>query len=453
MILAHRGGGGIEPEATVPTMVGTYMRNPAAVIEFDVHKSRDGQVVVMHDATVDRTTNGTGRVSDLTLAELKALDAGYCATPNQGNGTAETGQCHAADAAGFPFRGMGYQVPSLQEVLAALPVEAFLSIEIKQSGTEREVADLLRASGRLCEDDRRCGVRRQVAARIKDALPEVPDFSHGAAKCFALSTKAGWDYPACPAYEAFASPLSGAGLALDTRGVIDAAHSQGMAVIYWTINDDPTMERLFRLGADGIYTDYPDRGAFGPRTAARRGRARVTGRSRAVVSGLLLWAALDAPPAAHAVGLDGPESVDRRLTVSIGAGIDRVSGYGQDTYPFVESVSLRRGRRLEAVGGGRGLHHAKDLDDYNDALGRWQGPLLTGGRDAAVAGLRRTGISRFARTVAVRIEMATVRSFARRSCPTASCDCASAIWTAGISTCASPTGRRSRRKARAWACV
>ncbi len=259
MILAHRGGGGIEPEATVPTMVGTYMRNPAAVIEFDVHKSRDGQIVVMHDATVDRTTNGTGRVSDLTLTELKALDAGYCATPDQGNGTAETGQCHAADAAGFPFRGMGYQVPTLQEVLAALPVEAFLSIEVKQSGAEREVADLLRASGRLAKmivgaefDD--------MAARIKDALPEVPGFlPTGAAKCFALSTKAGWDYPACPAYEAFASPLSGAGLALDTRGVIDAAHSQGMAVIYWTINDDPTMERLFRLGADGIYTDYPDR--------------------------------------------------------------------------------------------------------------------------------------------------------------------------------------------------
>ena len=151
MILAHRGGGGIEPEATVPTMVGTYMRNPAVVIEFDVHKSRDGEIVVMHDATVDRTTNGTGRVSDLTLTELKALDAGYCATPNQGNGTAETGQCHAADAAGFPFRGMGYQVPTLQEVLAALPDEAFLSIELKQSGTEREVADLLRASGRLAK--------------------------------------------------------------------------------------------------------------------------------------------------------------------------------------------------------------------------------------------------------------------------------------------------------------
>jgi glycerophosphoryl diester phosphodiesterase len=235
------------------------MRNPAVVIEFDVHKSRDGQIVVMHDATVDRTTNGTGRVSDLTLTELKALDAGYCATPNQGNGTAETGQCHAADAAGFPFRGMGYQVPTLQEVLAALPDEAFLSIELKQSGTEREVADLLRASGRLAKmivgaefDD--------MAARIKDALPEVPGFlPTGAAKCFALSTKAGWDYPACPAYEAFASPLSGAGLALDTRGVIDAAHSQGMAVIYWTINDDPSMDRLFRLGADGIYTDYPDR--------------------------------------------------------------------------------------------------------------------------------------------------------------------------------------------------
>ena len=87
MILAHRGGGGIEPEATVPTMVGTYMRNPAAVIEFDVHKSRDGQIVVMHDATVDRTTDGHGRLSSLTLSQVQSLDAGswfdaeYAGTP------------------------------------------------------------------------------------------------------------------------------------------------------------------------------------------------------------------------------------------------------------------------------------------------------------------------------------------------------------------------------------
>jgi glycerophosphoryl diester phosphodiesterase len=249
----------VEPEATVPTMVATHMRNPEAVIELDVHGTRDGKVVVMHDSTVDRTTNGTGHVADQFLDELKALDAGYCSTPGEGNGTAPSGQCHDAEPTKFPFRGGGYQVPTLQEVLDALPLEALISVEVKQVGMERAVADVLRASGRLvrmvvgAEHD-------TVAVRVKDALPEVPGFlPTGAATCFALSTEAGWSYPACPAYEVFASPLTAAGLALDTRGVLDAAHTEGMAVIYWTINDEPTMERLFVLGADGIFTDYPDR--------------------------------------------------------------------------------------------------------------------------------------------------------------------------------------------------
>lgn len=259
VIIAHRGGGGTEPEATLPTMLATHLRTPEAIIEFDVFRTKDGEIVVMHDATVDRTTNGTGRIADLTLAEVKALDAGYCATPDQGNGTDFGGVCHDGDAANYPFRGKGYQVPTLQEVLDAVPPEAFLSVEVKEAGIERQVADQLRAAGVLgrtmvgAEHD-------DMAARVKDALPEVAGFlPTGAAKCFVLSTKAGWDYPACPFYELFASPLTGAGLALDTRGVLDAAHAQGIAVAYWTINDEPTMERLLRLGADGIFTDYPDK--------------------------------------------------------------------------------------------------------------------------------------------------------------------------------------------------
>ena len=258
VVFAHRGGGGNEPEATVPTMLGTHTRNPAAIIEFDVHRSRDGTLVVIHDATVDRTTDGAGRVADMTLEDLKALDAGYCATPGEGNGTNFGNACRDGDPANYPFRGKGYQIPTLQEVLEALPDDTLISIEVKQSGIERQVAEELRASGRLARmivgaeyDD--------IATRVKDALPEVPGYlPTGAAKCFALSAKGGWSYAACPLYEIFASPLSGAGLALDTRGIIDAAHSDGIAVVYWTINDEATMERLFVLGADGIYTDYPD---------------------------------------------------------------------------------------------------------------------------------------------------------------------------------------------------
>lgn len=259
IVFAHRFGGGLEPEATLPTLMGVIQRNPQAVIEFDVHLSRDGHLVVIHDDTVDRTTNGTGRVADMTLSELQALDAGYCATPDEGNGTAPRGQCHGADPSKFKFRGMGHRIPSLAEVLAAIPRETFISIEVKQAGIERQVADVLRSSGRL--DRLIVGAEYdEMSARLKDALPELPHYyPTGAAKCLALSAKARWSYPACPQYQAFASPLSGAGLALDTKEVIASAHADGAAVVYWTINDAPTMERLFRLGADGIYTDYPDR--------------------------------------------------------------------------------------------------------------------------------------------------------------------------------------------------
>jgi glycerophosphoryl diester phosphodiesterase len=259
IIFAHRGGGGTGPEATLPVMLATHTRNPAAVIEFDVHRSRDGQLVVLHDDTVDRTTNGTGKVADLTLPELEALDAGFCATPDRGDGTDDTGTCHGAEPARFPFRGKGYVIPTLRSILAALPPETYMSVEVKQPGIEREVADALRATGHL---DRMVvgSANDDEAERIRSALPRVAGYLPlRAAKCFVLGAKAGFGYAACPTYEVFASPLAGGGLALDTRGVIGAAHDVGMAVVYWTINDAPTMERLFRLGADGIYTDYPDR--------------------------------------------------------------------------------------------------------------------------------------------------------------------------------------------------
>lgn len=258
LVFAHRFGGGVEPEETIPTMLHTHLRNPSAVLEFDVQVSSDNVLVVIHDDTVDRTTNGTGRVDALTLAALKALDAGYCATPNQGNGTAKRGDCHSADPSRFPFRGHGYVIPTLEEVLDALPAGALFSVEVKAAGIESRVVEILRARGRL--DQLILGAEADdVAARLKELLPSVPSYyPEGAAKCLALTAKIGWDYTACPHFECFASPLSGAGLALDTKAILNRAHADGVAVVYWTINDAPTMERLFRLGADGIYTDYPD---------------------------------------------------------------------------------------------------------------------------------------------------------------------------------------------------
>ena len=231
-------------------------------MEFDVHRSKDGAIVVIHDDTVDRTTDGTGRVDALTLAELQALDAGHCARPGQGDGTAPETACRATDASpdDFPFRGQGYRIPTLAEVLEALPAGVAISIEAKAAGFEEQLAEQLRDSGRL-EQLVVGSALDEVSLRLKALLPEVAHFlPTAAATCVGLTAKAALaSYPACPEYEVFASPIRGAGLALDTQDVLDAAHARGMRVIYWTINEEAELERLFRLGVDGVFTDYPAR--------------------------------------------------------------------------------------------------------------------------------------------------------------------------------------------------
>ena len=147
LVFAHRGGGGLAPEATLPTLLAAH-QTWGQLVEFDLHASRDGHLVVIHDATVDRTTNGRGAVRDFGLAELQALDAGYCTRPGEGDGTSL--DCHdPARAAGFPFRGKGHRIPTLDEVLAQLPASALLGIELKAAGFEAQFAAAMRASGRL----------------------------------------------------------------------------------------------------------------------------------------------------------------------------------------------------------------------------------------------------------------------------------------------------------------
>jgi glycerophosphoryl diester phosphodiesterase len=256
LLFAHRGGGGVAPEATLPTLLSAQ-DDPEAIVEFDVHRSKDGHLVVIHDDTVDRTTDGSGRVDELTLAQLQALDAGFCTRPNVGDGTASLNECRSAPASDFPFRGRGYRIPTLTEVLSALDLRTAISIEVKAPGFEADFAQMMRASGRM--DGLVVGsALDDVAIRLQELLPELPHYlPEAAATCFALTSKLGLDYAACPRYDIFASPLTGAGLALDTDGILSDAHRVGTAVVYWTINTELDMERLFRLGADGIFTDYP----------------------------------------------------------------------------------------------------------------------------------------------------------------------------------------------------
>ncbi len=261
LIFAHRGGGGVAPEATIPAMLGARERNPNVIVEFDLHRTLDGQIVVIHDSGIERTTGGKGQVADLTWAEIKDLDAGFCATPRKGNGTADLGHCGSSDdPTMFPYRGSGYRIPTFRAVLDALPRDARLSIELKVGGIEKEVATMLKEDDRLpfvivgSEWD-------SIAVRLRAALPQVPHYiPTGAGKCFATA-KLGLDYAACPQYDAVAAPMTAGGFNMVTKGMIKAAHEQGMAMTYFTANDEADIERVLRAGADGLFTDYPDRAA------------------------------------------------------------------------------------------------------------------------------------------------------------------------------------------------
>lgn len=259
LVFAHRGGSGENPESTLAAFVAAA-RDPAVALELDVRASRDGHIVVIHDATVDRTTGGTGQVNQLTLVELQALDAGFCATPGRGSGTARRRDCDPTpDPQRFPFRGLGHRIPTLAEVLAQVPRETLIGIEVKAPGFEAPLAAQLRASGRLS----RLIVGSAdgtVSNRLAALLPGVPRyFSRGAAVRLVASGKLTSARLAWPAHQVLAAPRSAWGFALDTAGMIAAYHRHGIAVVYFTINDEAQMERLLRLGADGIFTDYPAR--------------------------------------------------------------------------------------------------------------------------------------------------------------------------------------------------
>lgn len=279
IVFAHRGGGGEAPESTLPAMRAALAANPRVAIEIDVRRSGDGHLVIIHDATVDRTTNGTGAVAEKSLAELQALDAGHCATPGAGRGTAPRAACRETRAASrFPFRGKGYRIPTLEEVLDGLPRDTLIGIEVKAPGYEEQLAQRLRRAGRpgrLIVGSS----RDEIAARLRALLPELPHyFPRNAGLRFALAAKLTNGALARPDYQVLATPRSGAGLQMDTAGMIRVAHAAGVLVAFWTINDAAEIERLVQLGADSVITDYPGRALgldFKARAARRPGPAPV----------------------------------------------------------------------------------------------------------------------------------------------------------------------------------
>jgi glycerophosphoryl diester phosphodiesterase len=244
-VIAHRGGSGLGPENTL----AAFRRSLAAgadVLEMDVRTTADGHLVVLHDATVDRTTDGRGAVKEMTLAQIKALDAGYRWTADQGRS--------------FPFRGRGITVPSLSEVLAAF-ADTPLITEIKEKRPEvsQSVCEMLRQHGRI-NSVLVASVHAGVLERFRQVCPGVAT-SAGPSEAlwFCLLSRAGLASLYSPAMQALQVPATFKGLAVVSPQFVAAAHGRNLTVAVWTVNAEETMRRLIAAGVDGIMTDYPDR--------------------------------------------------------------------------------------------------------------------------------------------------------------------------------------------------
>lgn len=239
LAISHRGGAGLWPENTMEAFSQSVAMGYSWV-ETDLHLTADGAVVCLHDPTLDRTTDGLGPVKDLTLKRVQKFDAGH------NHGATE----------GFPFRGRGLQVPSLEEVLRTFP-DLHLVLELKADHTEEPLWSLIQ---RLQVAD------RVIVASFSDArVARFEELSEGSVPTsageeeVARLVKAAWlGRRVLSRHYALQIPVRSGVVPLVTRRTVRAYHRMGLQVQVWTINRPTQMERLLDKSVDGIMTDRPD---------------------------------------------------------------------------------------------------------------------------------------------------------------------------------------------------
>ena len=256
---AHQGGAREAPSSTLYALQHAVAAG-ADALELDVHRSADGHLVVCHDPTVDRTTDGTGRIADLTLDQLQALDNAHWWRPGEVVD-------HDAEPGDLPLRGRAPDdrslgVATLAEVLDAFP-GVLLNLDIKQTAPEvpayeAQLAEQLVAAGRT--DD------VIVASFLDAALDAFAAVGSGiGTSCgpravigLAQALATGEAIPAdVLSHVAIQVPPRFAGTDVVTAASVHAVHDAGLAVHVWTIDDEDEMRRLIDLGVDGVMSDRP----------------------------------------------------------------------------------------------------------------------------------------------------------------------------------------------------
>ncbi len=247
LVIAHQGGDGIRPGDTMIAFEHAVQIG-ADVLEMDAHITRDGKIVLMHDEKVDRTTDGVGLIENMTLEELKQLDAAY--------------QWSNDDEKTFPYRGQGIQVPTLEELFQKFPdMRYVIEIKLTQNPIDKPLCDLIR---KYTMQDRVAiaSFHDEAMQRFRATCPEVAtSASRGEVTKFVLLGKIFLSGLITPQYETIQPPYDpeeSMNIPIMTKRFIREAHAKNIAVEPWTVDDPGLMKQYIEWGVDGIMTDRPD---------------------------------------------------------------------------------------------------------------------------------------------------------------------------------------------------
>ena len=242
-VVAHRGDSANYPENTLPAFL-SGVKMGLDVIETDVHLTRDGEIVIWHDPTLERNTNGSGTLEIHTLRELKQLDAGYTFTKDGGKT--------------FPFRGKGVQLCTLDEALEACPDERF-NIDLKSQ--EEEIVETYikvirkhNAENRVCTASFHLNNLKKLRKLAPDLLTSVSTLEVAP---LVFRTKLHCLPDHFDRKIIFQVPVQMYGVKIVTEHFIREMHKRDAVIMVWTINDEKEMERLYSMGVDTIMTDDP----------------------------------------------------------------------------------------------------------------------------------------------------------------------------------------------------
>ena len=215
MIIGHRGAAALEPENTLLS-IALAMEIGVDAVEIDVRLSKDKEIVVIHDSTVDRTTNGTGPVSSYTLKEMKKLDA-----------------------------GKGETIPTLQEVIDLIGNKVRLVIELKEESTERRVVELTKRNN-LDDNVYVISFWHRLVKTVKEMDSRI---------------KTGVLLVGCPVDVCIATQASADALVMEytfvNRKFVEIAHKEGLKVFIWNIDDRHLLKHYDNMRVDGIGSNDP----------------------------------------------------------------------------------------------------------------------------------------------------------------------------------------------------